>query len=127
MRLLSREARWGVTTIVHLRLGSLRGPLNLERTPRYLRFVIQGAKWETLDALDQPVDSPDGGEKCYAAIRTESSSVHVDGYRNGKRFGEWHKTATYELVADQPSQEQMADYEQWKAWCMLQLDRGGGE
>ncbi len=113
-----------MSTIVHLKLGSLRGPLSLERAPKYLRFVLQGSKWETLDALDQPDDAPADGEKCYAAIQVDSSNVHVDGYRNGKRFGEWHKTATYKLVEDQPTQEQMADYEQWKAWCMDQMAAG---
>lgn len=111
-----------MSTIVHLKLGTLRGPFSLERAPRFLRFVMVGSKWETLDALDQPDDAPNDGEKCYAAEQSDSSNVHVDGYRNGKRFGEWCKTATYKLVQDQPAQEVMLDYEQWKAWCMARIE-----
>lgn len=109
-------------TIVHLKLGSLRGPLSLERAPRFLRFVMVGSKWETLDALDQPDDAPTPEEKCYAAEQSDSSNVHFSGQRNGKRFGEWRKTATYKLVEDQPPQEVMSDYEQWKAWCMARME-----
>lgn len=109
-----------MNTIVHLKLGTLRGPLSLERAPKYLRFVMQGSKWDTLDALDQPDDAPREGEKCYAALQIDSSNVHFDGYRNGKRFGEWRKTATYKLCDDQPAQEVMADWEQWKSWVVEQ-------
>ncbi len=109
-------------TIVHLKLGTLRGPLSLERAPKFLRFVLTDARWETLDALDQPDDVSKPEEKCYAAEQVDSSNVHVDGYRNGKRFGEWHKTATYKLVDEQPSQDVMGDYEQWKAWCIARLE-----
>lgn len=111
-----------IKTIVHLKLGSLRGPLSLERAPLYLRFVLKGSDWKTLDALDLPEDEVADGETCYAAIQVDSSNVHVDGYRNGKRFGEWHKTAMYKLVQDQPSQELMGDYEQWKVWCVAQIE-----
>lgn len=112
-----------MTTTTFLKLGSLRGPLNLERAPRFLRFVMQGSKWDTLDALDQPDDAPRDGEKCYAAEQVDSTNVHFSGYRNGKRFGEWRKTATYKLVEDQPAQEVMRDWEQWKVWCEEQMAR----
>lgn len=114
-----------MNTLVHLKLGTLRGGLSLARTPLYLRFVMQGSKWETLDALDQPEDVATEAEKLYAAIKVDSSNVHVDGIRNGKRFGEWHKTATYKLVDDQPSQEMMRDYVRWCEWCMGKLAEEG--
>ena len=111
-----------MNTIVHLKLGSLRGPLSLERAPRFLRFVMVGSKWETLDALDQPDDAPTPEEKCYAAEQVDSSNVHLSCRSpEGRRYGRWEKTATYKLVDDQPAQEVMRDWEQWAKWCEARL------
>lgn len=110
-----------MTTTTHLKLGTLRGPLNLERTPRFLRFVMQGSKFDTLDALDQPDDTPREGETIYAAEQVDSSSVHVSGWKDGKRWGRWEKTAVYELTKEQPSQEIMANWKQWGQWCEERL------
>lgn len=41
-----------MTTAI-LRVGISRKPLQLERAPTFLRFVMVGSDWETLDALDQ--------------------------------------------------------------------------
>lgn len=97
-----------------------RGSLILKRQPKYLRFVCKGIatcsrNWDALDQLD---DVAEEGEHIIAAEKTDSSSVHLDGYRNGKRFGEWRETATYTPIEEQPPQELLADNERWREWCM---------
>lgn len=106
------------TTLVSLKHGTIRGSLSLRRCPKYLRFVITGTDWKTLDALDQLDDEPRDGEYLIAAVKSSEGSVHLDGTRNGRRFGEWHRTATYETMPDQPSQETMRDRAEWQKWCM---------
>lgn len=113
--------RWNETQ-VFLRLGSTRGPLTLRRTPRFPRFVLTGTDWSTLDALDQLDDTPRPGERVIAAEKRDESSVHYDGVRNGRRFGEWHRTATYVPVPDPPPQDVLRDTERWRAWCVARMD-----
>lgn len=108
-------------TRVTLRLGTTRGPLTLRRTPTYLRFVVTGTDWATLDALDQLDDAPRPGETVIAARKADESSIHFDGYRNGKRAGWWERTASYEPVADQPPADVLRDTERWRAWCLEQV------
>lgn len=107
-------------TIVQLRVGVSRKPLRLARAPLYLRFVMRGGDWNTLDALDQPDDAPQDGETVYAAIQVDVGSVHIDGKRNGRRFAKWMKHATYELLPSQPSQEVMMDWSRWQEFCESQ-------
>lgn len=93
--------------------------LSLKRVPRFLRFVFH-PKAKTWDALDQLDDEPREGETVFAARLADSGSMHVDGYRNGKRFGEWYKTATYELVEPQPDQSTLRDRGAWQKWATEQ-------
>lgn len=111
--------RWQETE-VYLRLGSSRGPLTLRRVPKYLRLVVRGSDWATLDALDQLDDAPREGEYVIAARKRDESSVHLDGYKDGRRCGWWVRTATYEPVADSPPQDVLRDTEQWRAWCVAE-------
>jgi hypothetical protein len=114
-------ARWNQTR-VFLKVGSLRGPLTLKRhpLPKFLRFVLTGSDWKTLDALDQLDDAPRPGEFVIAAVKADESSVHFDGYRGGKRAGWWERTATYERVPDQPPQDVLTDTARWQAWATEQ-------
>lgn len=117
------------TTIVSLRAGQMRGTLSLERAPLYLRFVIRGSDWKTLDALDQPDDSPRDGEAIYAAVKVDVSRVHIDRVCNGRRVGEWRTMAVYELLPDQPPQSVMADWSRWQKFCearALEHNKNGG-
>jgi len=107
-------------TIVSLRHGLIRGSLRLQRAPVYLRFVMRGTDWSTLDALDQLDDQAEPGETIYAAVKVSGGSMHVDRVVNGRRVGEWHQTATYELVPDQPAQEILQDAAEWQAWATAQ-------
>lgn len=107
-----------MNAVVSLKVGILRGHLSLARTPKYLRFVMVGADWKTLDALDQLDDSPKPEEHLIAAVKGDESTVHIDGIRNGRRFGEWRRCVTYHLVPEQPDQETMRDREKWQAWCL---------
>lgn len=106
--------------LVYLRVGTLRGSLRLCRSPKFLRFVMVGGDWETLDALDQLDDTPKPEETVLAAALRETGTVHIDFTRNGRRCGEWLKTATYALVEKQPAQDVLRDTSAWRAWCVAQ-------
>lgn len=109
--------RWNEVT-VYLKIGRLRGPLVLRRTPKYLRFVITGSDWKTLDALDMLDDAPRDGETVIAAVKVDESSVHYDYTEKatGRRRGTWERTATYKAVTDRPSRETLRDTTMWQAW-----------
>lgn len=106
-------------SLVSLRVGTLRGRLSLYRTPKYLRFVMAGADWDTLDALDQLDDTPREGEQVMAAALGKRGSVHVCRRGKGQKSS-WHRTATYHLLPEQPSQEVLRNTAQWQAWCLAQ-------
>ena len=112
--------------LAHLRIGGMfRGPsLRLERLPRFLRFVVRGSDWKTLDALDQLDDKPEPGETVIAAEWTRKTTVHIDRVKDGKRIGEWLDEVTYEYVEPQPSQDVLRDSEAWHQWCMEQVKAG---
>jgi hypothetical protein len=108
-------------THVHLRLaGVTRGTLQLRRIPKYLRFTWKNSDWKTLDALDQLDDTPHEDEQLMVAVLGERGNVHIDGVRNGRRYGEWRETADYHLLAEQPPQEVLRNSEKWRGWCYAQ-------
>jgi hypothetical protein len=119
--------RWDQTT-VFLRLGTTRGPLTLRRVPRFLRFVVRGTDWATLDALDQLDDEPAAGETVIAAEKADESSVHLDytERKTGRRRGLWERTATYAPVADPPADDVLRDTAKWQAWCLARIAEAGG-
>lgn len=95
-----------------------RTSLLLARTPRFLRFACTDVggdrKWDALDQLD---DEAADGEYLFAAEYESAGCVHIDGMRDGKRFGEWRRTVTYDPVGPQPPQDVMRDNAKWRAWC----------
>lgn len=110
------------TTIVHLDSPIFRGSLSLKRVPKYLRFCWRGNSGcaKNWDALDQIEDTPESYETCVAAVLQSRGTMHVDRTVKGRRVGEWHGTATYEVFDPQPSQEIMHDNAKWREWCMEQ-------
>lgn len=112
------------TTFVSLRYPLFSGQLSLHRVPKYLRFactdVSGGRCARTWDALDQPDDEPRAGEYLFAGKLAHKGTLHLDKVVKGRRVGEWHDTASYELAEPQPEQSVMRDFEQWKEWCMDQ-------
>lgn len=106
---------------VFLQHGRSRGPLTLKRTPTYLRFVMRGVNWDSLDALDQLDDSPADDERILAAVLRDKSMVHLDGTtQGGRRTAWWIPTYTYVLVQPQPPDDTMRDTHKWRAWCWRQ-------
>lgn len=105
---------------VFLRVGTMRGPLHVLRDPlpRFIRFVIQGTHWPTLDVLDQIGDEPKPNEHVIAAVKVDESVVHFDGTRNGKRCGWNEHSATYEPVPEQPPQDTLRNAALWREWAM---------
>lgn len=97
-----------------------RTQLQLKRTPKYLRFTCHGCKTPTRswDALDQEDDTAADGEYLFAAVLENRGSLHIDKTVNGRRVAEWHGTAHYVPIAEQPTQELMRDNAKWRAWCM---------
>jgi hypothetical protein len=68
-------------------------------------------------------DEPKESEHLIAAVKSDESSAHFSGYRDGKRAGWWEKTVTYKPVQKQPTQEVMRDREQWQAWVVEQMSQ----
>lgn len=103
---------------VFLQHGTSRGPIHLARTPRFLRFVIQGTDWLSLDALDQMEDTPAPDETVIVAELVSRGNIHIDGAdKRGRRTASWVSTATYKQVHNPPPREVAADTQQWQAWC----------
>lgn len=93
--------------------------LSLKRTPKYLRFTCSGSavcsrNWDALDQLD---DQPRPGEQLVAAVLVRRGSCHLDRVLNGRRVGEWHQTAEYKRLEEQPADEVMRSAEKWQEWC----------
>jgi hypothetical protein len=106
---------------VFLQHGTSRGPLTLKRTPTYLRFVMRGVNWDTLDALDQLDDTPADDERVLAAVVRDRNMVHLDGTdKRGRRCAWWIPSYTYVLVQPQPPDDTMRDTAKWRAWCLEQ-------
>lgn len=92
--------------------------LSLRRSPLLLRVVCTSNGDPKWDALDQLSDTPAAGEDIYVYRKVkDDGTVHIDGVRNGKRFGQWLSMATYAVVREQPDDATMRDTAQWRAWC----------
>lgn len=90
--------------------------LMLRRAAHYLRVVESGGKF---DALDQPDDQPEAGERLFAyEIVGEPSMCHIRA--SGGRGGSY-PIATYRLVADQPADADMRTTQAWHSWCARQV------
>lgn len=86
--------------------------LALHRAAKFLRVVQEG---DQFDALDQPTDEPKPTEKLFAYRITENPGMcHIN---RGRGKGGFYAIATYRLVAEQPTDEQMRDAKQWSEWC----------
>lgn len=90
--------------------------LQLRRYPVMLRVVCGPAG---IDALDQLDDQAEPDERIYVyRLMERPASCHIDGVRNGRRFGEWTKIARYEVLPDgAPDDAVLRDNEKWMAWC----------
>lgn len=95
------------------------GPLALKRTPEYLRFVMVGEDWSTLDALDCLDDEPKVDEWVLVSRRVGRSIAHVDRVVKGRRVGEVIWMAVYELVVDGEmiTSVEARDVRKWRSWC----------
>lgn len=86
--------------------------LMLKRAAHFLRVVEANGKW---DALDQPTDTPQPGEKLFAyEITGKPGMVHLNcgGGRGGS-----YPIATYRFLKEQPSDAEMRDAQAWGRWC----------
>lgn len=103
--------------------------LSLKRAPRYLRFVVRGSERcsRNWDALDQPHDQPELGERVIAALKSSSGSMHLDRTVNGRRVGEWYETAIYWPVEEQPPEDVLRDNQNWQEWCLAQQQKSSAE
>jgi hypothetical protein len=91
--------------------------LSLRRSPLYIRVVRnQVGEWDALDQLD---DTPAAGETLFAyRLDGEPVVAMVDGVRNGRRCGWREVMAWYDVVAEQPDRDVMANTAEWRAWCV---------
>lgn len=93
--------------------GPARGKgLMLKRAPYFLRVVEENGEF---DALDMGTDSPRKGEKlyCYRMVG-EPGWMHINARKGG---GGFFTTAEYEMVPDQPTDEEMRTLPAWHRWC----------
>ncbi len=100
--------------------------LNIKRYPVLLRVVGERVGCSTTwDALDQLDDQANRGEDIFVYRMMEKPArVHIDGVRNGRRFGEWTQIGRYELLpGPQPDDAILRDNAKWTAWCQEQYDR----
>jgi hypothetical protein len=101
--------------------------LLLARDPRYLRFTMKGNDPKTLDALDQLDDTPEPGERVFAAARGESFSAHVlrgSKPKGGGPRGSWERYVSYKVLEVQPPEDVLRDTAKWREWC---FERMGGD
>lgn len=96
--------------------------LQLRRAPMFLR-VVYDRKAKAWDALDQLDDEPKEDELIFAFQKTDNGTVHVDKVVKGRRVGEWHHTAHYDLVQDQPDDYVMRDSKSWQEWALAESER----
>lgn len=99
--------------------------LTLQRAPIFLRLVVDATG--TVDALDQPDDSPKPDEKIYTFVRVgDFGTVHVDRTVEGRRVGEWYKSAEYTCHSEQPPDEVMRDTGRWQEWTKAAYEKMRG-
>lgn len=89
--------------------------LTLRRAPPYLRFVMAGDDWKTLDALDQLDDEPKPEERVIVAERVEQTPCHIRASDKAKCG--WHMQVKYTSIADQPPELVSRTTSLWQAWC----------
>lgn len=93
--------------------------LTLARAPVFLRVVVKPSG-ET-DALDLLDDVPEADEviHAYRLDLDSRGTCHVDRTdpKTRRRVGEWYRTATYRLIAQQPAEGVMRFNERWTEWC----------
>lgn len=102
---------------------------NCQRSPRYLRMMeadetAERPTWDVLDQIDD-VPRPDETIHVYEWVRyVDGGIVHLDGVRDGKRFGEWY--GEYRSLAanhyrhvplDDATRERLRDNAEWREWC----------
>jgi hypothetical protein len=90
--------------------------LTLQRLPTYLRFVVVGDDWSTLDALDQHDDEPKADETIIAAKQVTLVRAHV--LRSPRNQSGWMNQAEYEMCDPQPPAFDLRDTPSWRAWCI---------
>ena len=87
--------------------------LNLQRTPKYLRVVIDLNK--KVDALDLKTDTPMYGERLYAYIMIPES--YKRGFYCGENNGcQLLNFADYKICQMQPDQKTMSELKLWENW-----------
>ena len=93
--------------------------LMLRRAVVYLRVTLKNGKF---DALDQPEDTPEPGEHLFAYRNTgtRNGTCHMRFSGSSRKASGFYAMAEYEICPEQPSQAQMRDTQQWRAWCQAQ-------
>lgn len=97
------------------------GPANgqnlmLRAAPRLLRVTLATERGKPkFDALDQPEDRPQSGERLFAyELDGEATNVHVNMGRKGSG---WYKLANYKFIPAQPTDAEMRTGTAWLKWC----------
>lgn len=118
-------------TLVTLRVGGQfgvsKGILTLSRypLPHFLRFVIIGDDWKTLDALDQLSDTPKPAERVMLAVKNAKTEGSMHLSRIPRSKSGWYRTITYDMLLEEqhPPQQTLRSTELWQAWCLEQVSK----
>lgn len=87
--------------------------MDLGRAPFLLRVTQDGRRF---DALDQPDDEPEPGERLHAYFLVEGPTACFVRAQRPKRSG-LYIMAAYRAVPAQPRDEDMRTRARWVAWC----------
>jgi len=98
-----------------------RTTLNLQRSPLYLRVVIN-INTAAVDALDQLDDEPGEKEAIHVYRRIGPANRYFVDYRDkrGRRCGETFSAAVYRFYEPQPPAAIAYDREAWQRWAAEQ-------
>lgn len=115
------------TIAASLDYPTFKGPLTLQRAPKFLRFTCAGplskGEWDALDQLD---DVAKPSEQIFAAVLVRQGNVHIDRVVKRKRVGEWLSMAEYKMIDDGPLESVLRDNGAWRDWC-LQRNASGAQ
>ncbi len=110
-------------TMVTLNDAAFQSVLSLRRTPRFLRFTKSTTKDRvTWDALDQFDDLPRPTEQIVVGVLGQRGSLHIDSRQNGRKVAQWYRSAHYDPVAEQPSDDTVRSTALWRAWCLANAE-----
>lgn len=100
---------------------SVKAVLHIRTAPKYLRFVVRGINWDSLDALDQPGDEPEDEERVIPAVLQSTARGFMCGRtKGGKPTGAAFWQADYIGLGIKLPDRITRDEKSWNEWVSKQ-------